>query len=230
MNKKQYIVGHKNPILATGIEYFNKDDKTLSLLAYHNPNSAAKFPTKQSAKKFIDDFISLDEVKILSLETEQKKFDKWVKSGFLYRTLPIKNKFLSRKYKGESALEVLKWRLAYAKCDDLEVDYKDYETWPELCEKFNHINEINKYTDGSISFEFYFPKKSNFKTFQKEYKLVEPLCTFEQNGNKIFSIFDHILGEGGDFVSLIAHKNGTFSVKGRMFLVKGGNLFKQVFS
>lgn len=215
MNKKQYIVGHKNPLVATKIEYFNKDDKTLTLLAYHNPNFAAKFPTKEKAKQFIDNFIALDGIKILSFEGEQKKFDKWIKTGFLYRTLPIKNKFVSRKYKGESALEVLKWKLAYAKSDDLEVDYDDFETWPELWEKFEHLHDVEAYDDGSISFELYFPRGGKFKTFKKEFELALKHCTSEKNGDKCFSVYDHFLGEGGNFVYLVAKADGSYSVSDR---------------
>jgi len=211
---RTYVVALKNQFTATGYEYFNLTANEESLVGFHNPHSAKSFNKVSEAKLFIRESITFKDVEVLPLEAEAEKFQNWLSEGCTYRTLPAKNKLLSRKYNGESRTEVLKWWVEQTKSHDFEVDYEDYKTWPDLFSKFSHIHSVEGFEDGTITFSLYTPQNGKFKTFKKEFDLVRPYCTCIDvvDGRKIYHVFDHYLCSGGNSVSLVEYKNGSFSV------------------
>lgn len=223
---KLYIVALENQFTATGFEYFNVDKDGVLLLGYHNPSSAKTFPLISEAKSFIEQFITFEGMKIFVLDAEVKKFTDWMLNGCLYRSLPIKNKSLSRKYNGESKIEVLKWWIAYTQSNDFEIAQEDYGSWPHLYSMFKHLHSVEGFEDDSITFSLFTPKDGKFKDFKKELDLISPYCTcIDKKEGKIYHIFDHYLSEGGNSVSLIEYSHGDFSVRsGSGSLIVSGNL------
>ena len=208
---KQYVVAIENQFVATGYEYFDYDPKEKTLVGHHSPKAAAIFLSVAEAKRFIERFITFEDVKILPFAPEEKKFNDWAEGGYVYRQLPAKNASVSRKYNGESKKEILKWWIQEARSKDFEVSQDDHDSWPNLYEKFKHIHAVNAFQDGSITFEFSFSSKSKFSEFKKEFDLVSPYCT--HGTRKIYNVFDHYLSQGGNCVSLIDRGDGSFSVE-----------------
>lgn len=219
-----YVIAMENPYAATGNEYFGIEQKGNHLLGFHNPRSAYQFSTISDAREFIEKFVTFSDVKIIPIAKEIIKFDNWVKSGCLYRSLPVKNPKISKKYNGESKEDVLKWHIAYAKSNDFEISQDDYESWPGLYQKFKHLHSVQAFEDGTVTFEFMFPKSGGFCDFKKELDLVMPYCTCKDGTGKLYHVFDHYLSENGNCVSLVGYKDGSFCVKSQYSILVSGTL------
>lgn len=185
----------------------------------HNPHFATSFDAKKEANEWLKKNTTLSEyAKAVSAEEAIKKYDEWMKDGGIRRSFDFVNNVLSRKYNNESAEDVLEWRLTV---EPDSIRYEDYATWPDLRDKFEHLWDVERYhnddyTEKFLSVQLYFKPDSKYKTFKKEFGLVLPHVTrLSEDGYKTFSVFDHFLSEGGDYVELFYKTENDCYVSGR---------------
>lgn len=218
MNNKEYILAHK---FGEGVLYYvrvNQDswDETYS------PHFASVFQTEQLALEWSKSNTNFGEYAVaLETQPEKDKFDEWVKGGMVRRHFELVDKKLSREYNGESPEDVLAWWISI-RGNDGTIRNEDYRTWPKIYSVFKHLFDCVSYysKDNSgpflHSFSVYTRRDGKFEDFEKELGLVLPHIThLNDDGDKVIDVFDHYLSEGGNSVSLLAHKNGKFSVEGR---------------
>lgn len=237
----KYVIS--NQLLDNFVFYcrLNEQDNVMELI--WNPDYATKFSSKQKAKDFINKYIPQNGIsareKIVLLKGAKTKFNKWVKTiqtGGILNTYNIKS-FLSKPYQGENKYKVLQWWIDIHKDDTIDlIDYKHYETWPNLYELFDHIFNVQEYCDTEdyskkyLSFSIRVNKNSRYQTFKKEIDLILPHITFiDDKNSKIIDIFDRYLSEGGNSVYLHAHTDGKFSVKGRYNTIIEKTILKKCF-
>ena len=219
-----YVVALENQFTATGNEYFGIDPKENKLLGFHNPSSAYQFATIPDAKRFIEQFITIPNVKVIPIVDEIRKFNDWMKNGCLYRSLLARNPKISKKYNKESREEILQWHIECAKSQEFEIRQDHYESWPDLWEKFTYIHGVQSFEGGDITFELMFPKDGKLGDFKKEFTLIRPHCTCRDGTGKLYNVFDHYLCENGNSVSLVEFKDGSFLVKSRHSIEVSGTL------
>lgn len=218
--KDSYLLAHKfgdsEPHYISHNEYQNYWEETYS------PYIATEFKNAKSAIKWSKDNTTFGEYAVaLESKPEKAKFDEWMKNGMVRRRFNIIDKKLSRKYKNETPEEVLVWYISVR--EDVDgIRYEDYQTWPKLHSVFKHlfdrVSYYSKRDDGKLlhSFSVSTRRDGRLEDFKKELNLVLPHITYlDNNGDKIINVFDHYLSEHGNSVSLIAHKNGKFSVEGK---------------
>lgn len=187
-----------------------------------DPSFGQVWKSVKSAKNWIKENTDIYEYCTIVNQIEAiHKFNCWRNSGMIIQTRNKINKSVSKPYNNESKKEVLKWWLEYSKLDDGLVKYEHYKTWPQLNTLYNHIDSINRYYSNNykckfISAKMFVKKESNLTSFLKELKLIEDEITLlDERGNKVIKIFDHYLGEGGNFADFTINKDGSYSIKGR---------------
>lgn len=177
----------------------------------YNPEFATQFKSKKKAQEWIDVSSSMkSHSKVVDFDESLQKYKEWVEGGTVRRTLACINRTMSRKYNNEPLEEVIDWWV-YAKTNDDEIDYEDYETWPKIYSLSKHLWEVSIYCsrdheDYLITFEIYTRQDGNFEDFQRELNLILDKVTYkDEDGFLILPIFDHYLSEGGNSVSLLIH-------------------------
>lgn len=184
----------------------------------YNPHFATLFASEKDANNWVKKNTTFAEyAKAVDSEESIKKYNEWIDKGSIRRSFALVDNTLSRKYNGESAEDVLKWRLTV---EPDSIRYEDYATWPNLHQKFNNLFQIERYHRGKdektlISLSIFFRKTAKFKVFRKELDLVLPSVTLIEDGYKIFSVFDHFLSEGGNSVKLFYKADNDCEVRGR---------------
>jgi hypothetical protein len=204
-----YIIEHD--FRTSDIPYYvgKIDDTTFQEI--YDPYFAWTFPTKEDAQKWINTYSSMSDVsKIVDQKSAIEKYQNWISSGAIRRTLKLINTKKSRPYNNESLDEVIDWWI-YQTHNDSEIKYEHYETWPELNEMSKHLFNIEAYhtldySELYITFQIYTKKSGNFKEFEAELNRVMNKVTYKtDDGFLIFPIFDHYLSEHGNSVCLEIH-------------------------
>ena len=181
----------------------------------YSPIVATKFKTAEEAVDWVKENTTFgDYAKSVLFSTAEKNFNDWVNNGMIRRSFPALNKNVSRKYDKDkdTNLDVLNWWF-----DNEEVRYEDYETWPKLYSIFDHVWDVQKFTDGSKSFSIYTNRNGKFTNFKKELDLILDKVTPNEKEEKVLSIFDYHCGEGGNFAYLVQSKDGKWSVRTRYY-------------
>lgn len=193
----------------------------------YNPEFATQFKTKKEAQEWIDISSSMKEYsKVVDFDESVQKYKEWVEGGTVRRTLACINRTMSRKYNNEPLEEVIDWWV-YARTNDNEIDYEDYETWPKLSSISKHLWDVSgyhsrDYKDLYLTFKIYTKQDGNFEDFQRELNLVLDKITYkDEDGFLILPIFDHYLSEGGNSVSLLIHpETKQVKIDGRWRVIK----------
>ena len=163
----------------------------------YDPNFATSFDTKKAITQWVrKNTIYTEYAKAVDAKQAIEKHNEWAKNGSIRRTFEFVDNNLSRPYNGESAEEVLQWRL---NVDD-NIRYEDYKTWPDLHQKFENLFQLQKYPDETLTFSLYFKQTASFENFKKEFSLALPYVTRIEKDYKVFHVFDHFLSEGGNVV------------------------------
>lgn len=193
------------------VSYFVRvvDDTTFDEV--YNPMFATQFETKKEAQEWIDVSSSMKKYsKVVDFAEHLLKYEEWLKSGTVRRTLACINRTMSRQYNNESLEEVIDWWI-YQKNHDDEIDFNDYRTWPNLYSISKHLWNVNGYYSSDyeelyVTFEIYTRQDGNFDEFQNELNLVLNKITYKnEDGYLVLPIFDHYLSEHGNSVSLLIH-------------------------
>lgn len=203
-----YIIKHD---FNQNVSYFVRvvDDTTFDEV--YDPRFATQFKTKKEAQEWIDVSSSMKKYsKVVDFAEHLLKYEEWLKSGTVRRSLSCINRTMSRQYNNESLEEVIDWWI-YQKNHDDEIDFNDYKTWPHLYSISKHLWDVNGYHSSDykelyVTFEIYTRQDGNFDEFQNELNLVLNKVTYKnEDGYLILPIFDHYLSEHGDSVSLLIH-------------------------
>jgi len=193
-----------------------------------SPVDATRFKTKMDAVNWSKKNTTFGEyAKAAVLKEEVADFLENLNLGLIRRSFKSLSKY-SRPYDGESPEEILEWAVN----KDEEIRYEDYKTWPTLYNVFEHIHEVEKCQDGSKSFSLSVNRNSDINTFKKELNLVLPYCSRFSDGSKkikIFSVFDHYLCEGGNFVNFYYQNDNTCFIIDRFDNILGGQNIETVF-
>jgi hypothetical protein len=198
---------------------FNGDHIDLHL----DPTLADKFPSKEEAQSFIDRHVTNSElVSVIQLATAEKAWKKFIRAGYPAGQMNITSP-LSRKYKGESADEVLALWIAYCKYyaanGDGRIKQSHYSSWPNLYSKFDCLWDTVQYEDKDdlqLTFSMRVGKNTRFEVFKKELNTVLPHVTLvTKNGDKQINVFDHYLSAGGNTVYFLVRKDGTYALTSR---------------
>jgi len=193
------------------VSYFVRvvDDTTFDEV--YDPRFATQFKTKNEAQEWIDECSSMKKYsKVVDFAEHLLKYEEWVKSGTVRRSLSCINRIMSRQYNNESLEEVIDWWI-YQKNHDDEIDFNHYRTWPYLYSISKHLWDVNGYHSSDykelyVTFEIYTRQDGNFDEFQNELNLVLNKVTYKnEDGYLILPIFDHYLSEHGNSVSLLIH-------------------------
>ncbi len=203
-----YIISHD---FGQSTSYYVRVVDEATFDEVYSPEFATQFKTKKKAQEWIDVSSSMkSHSKVVDFDKSVQKYKEWVEGGTVRRTLACINRTMSRKYNNEPLEEVIDWWV-YAKTNDDEIDYADYETWPKIYSLSKHLWEVSIYCsrdheDYLITFEIYTRQDGNFDVFQRELNLVLDKVTYkDEDGFLILPIFDHYLSEGGNSVSLLIH-------------------------
>ena len=203
-----YIIKHD---FNQNVPYFVKLGDETTFDEIYNPKFATQFKTKREAQQWIDVSSSMKQFsKVVDFEESVQKYEEWFNSGTVRRTLACLNRTMSRKYNNESLEEVIDWWI-YAQINDDEIDYEDYETWPQLHSMSKHLFDVEGYRSDDyenlyITFQIYTEQDGNFDEFQRELNMILDKVTYkDDDGYLILPIFDHYLSEGGNSASLLIH-------------------------
>jgi hypothetical protein len=177
----------------------------------YDPYYANRFDSEENAKKWVETYSNMEKYsKIVELSSAIFEYQQWSESGTVRRTLPCINTKMSRPYNNESLDEVIDWWI-YTRRNENSIKMGNYQTWPILSQISKHLWEVNGFYDKNyknmyITFEIYTNKDGNFNEFEKEINLVIDKVEYKNDdGYKVFPIFDHYLSEGGDKVCLLIH-------------------------
>lgn len=203
-----YLISHE---FYHGTPYYVRTGDGSTFEEVYNPKFATQFATEVEAQKWIDTWSSLKDFStVVDYEESAQRFEEWAKDGMVRRTLACINRAMSRKYNNEPLAEVVDWWI-YATINDDEIDYEDYETWPDLYSISKHLHEVQSCSSGDfetidITFQIYTSQNGNFDEFQSELNLVLDKVTLrDEDGFLILPILDHHLSEGGNSASLMIH-------------------------
>lgn len=203
-----YIIEHD---FNQEIPYYVKLHNDKEFHEIYNPTFATQFNTVQLAKEWVNTYSKMaDNSKIVETADAIAKYEKWVKSGTVRRTLNCINLSKSRPYNGESLDEVIDWWI-YTQLHDGEIKFEHYTTWPWPYSISKHIFDVNAYhnrayTEKYITFEIYTKTTGKFEEFEAELnKVIDKVTHKDEDGYLIFPIFDHYLCEHGNSVSLLIH-------------------------
>jgi hypothetical protein len=131
----------------------------------------------------------------------------------------------------DGPLDVLEWRWenqgrAYRGLP--EPRYEHYKTWPELYSVFKHLFKAtsfyadNKHESIARTIEVYTPRNGKFEDFEREVMLVLDRVEYkDDDGWRIFDVFDHYLSEGGNSV-VLKEKDGKWKVEPQRSWYGGG--------
>lgn len=214
--EKKYILAHRFGDMG---EYFVRVNPE-GWDEIYSPVFATRFATKKEATSWSKENTTYGEYAVAcSAQKEIEKYEKFLAEGTIRRSFELLDKTVSRKYNNESPEEILKWWISY-KGDD-HVRHEDYMTWPDIytCFKYLHVVELwnsKDYKEKYLSFQMKVSPDGNLEDFKKELNLVvEDITRLDEDGNKVISIFDHYLCEGGDSVNFLIRPNGTYAIEGR---------------
>jgi len=203
-----YIIEHD---FDQDIPYFVRVGSSTTFDEIYNPKLATQFKTKKEAQQWIDVWSSMkSNSKVVDFDESVQKYDEWIHSGKVRRTLSCINHTMSRQYNNETLEEVIDWWI-YQKHNDDEIDYEDYKTWPHLHNISKHLWNVDAYNSSDykdlyISFSIYTGKDGNFQEFENDLNKVINKVTYKNDdGYLVFSIFDHYLSEHGNSVYLLIH-------------------------
>lgn len=203
-----YIIKHD---FNQDIPYYVKLVDKTEFDEIYNPKIATQFKTKKEAQQWIDMWSSMkSHSKVVDFDESVKKYDEWINSGTVRRTLSCINRTMSRQYNNETLEEVIDWWI-YQKHNDDEIDYEDYKTWPHLHSISKHLWDVDAYNSSDykdlyISFSIYTNRNGNFQEFENDLnKVIDKVTYKNDDGYLVFSIFDHYLSEHGNSVYLLIH-------------------------
>lgn len=212
----QYLASFNNEVLGL-YEHFDVVDG--QLVSYLNPAHGKVFASVDEVKTWVGKYVTNLPIEAMLLEDANKAFAR-ISHRRPYRKTAIKSA-LSRRYANESREEVLAWHWAKASKEE-SVSYEDYATWPRLYTLFEHIWEVSGYYIDSKrekvghTFTLRVKPDADLDNFKKEFaKLPDNIGYLDEDGGKIFPIFDHYLCEGGNSASFIVCKDGSYRIDGR---------------
>lgn len=186
-----------------------------------NPAFATEFPSKAAASEWMArNTKEVEYYKLVESKAARAKFTEWANTGMPHGRIQKCDPSISYEYTNESPDEVLAWRIKYNENSEA-VKYDHYKTWPDLNCVFRHLWHIGNYSDyttevTTTAVEICVPKNSEFALFEVEINKVMHICSrLDEDGGKIFPVFDHYLCENGNSVNLIIYPDGTAKVDGR---------------
>jgi len=218
-----YVVYTKNQFTLLGKEYFGTDGK--HIIGFHDPRRASHFETKEDAEEFCKLF-DYEDRKIEPLSKHVKLFEK---CNYQYRKLSMLDPTVNVKYdpKKHDAMAVLEWRMRHKKLPEKTVSYETYRTWPDLYQVFKHLHSLTSYHSRDYKQLFYSAqlktaKNGTYEEFLIELKLVLNYCTLvDDEGRKIFEIFDHELCEYEKRSIAFGGEEGCAITNGRYDIFEG---------
>lgn len=206
--------------------YINVNQGEDTFIEVYSPREATTFKTKKAANKWIEENTDWQQYLVPIKLTDQilEDFDVWVNEGMPRRNVKKVDKSGTHDYdeSKHGLIDVLNFFIKHE--DNDGVSFESYQTWPELYSVSTHIWAVDCFMsysgDTTYTASFVFRKgKSTFEDFKKEFDLVVSTNPTYVNdkGNLLFTVFDHYLHEGGNYVLLeeFDRENDEYVVLGR---------------
>lgn len=206
--------------------YIFANPREETFLEVYSPYKATTFKTEKAATQWINENTDWKDYLVPIKRTDQllEEFDSWVNGGMLHRSIKKVDKSGTHDYdeSKHGLIDVLNFYINHE--DNDGVSFESYQTWPELYSVSTHIWCVDGYmsrSGGSMhTARFVFRQgKSTFEDFKKEFDLVVTTnpTYVNDNGNHLFTVFDHYLHEGGNCVLLeeVDREKDEYVVLGR---------------
>jgi len=192
----KYIVYMENSFCLLGKEFFSKGNG--AAIGSHNPYTATQFESREVAEVFAKTFDL--PTKIGYQEKFCRQFDK---CDYKYREVPLIDIGHNRNFNKETddADAVLAWRMKTRMLPEKATSSAAYQSWPDLYSVFKHLHGIESYSSKDYKKTYYScsintTKDASFDLFKTELSKVLDFCTYiDDDGYKVFSIFDHELSQ-----------------------------------